>query len=335
MDLNILWFLLISVLFVGFFFLEGFDYGAGVLLPFIGQNDTERRIILNSFGPIWDGNEVWLLTAGGAIFAAFPHWYATMFSGFYLALFLILLGLILRIAAIEFRGKHESPRWRTRWDYAICIGSALPALLWGVAVTNLVTGVPIDAQMEYAGTFWNLVGPYDLVGGVLTLSLFLYQGCLFINLKTESEMMQAHCRTWGLVFFSVMAAALVVWLVCAMFLTDMFVKPLAVVLILLAALGLVVSIVAHVKRRGGWAFVGCGVAIASFTFSVFATIFPNVMISSLNSAYSLTIYNASSSPYTLKVMTIVALTMVPIVLAYQIWTYWVFRKRVTEKSLEY
>lgn len=338
MGLSALWFLLIAVLFVGFLFLEGFDYGAGTLLPFIGQNDTERRIVLNSIGPIWDGNEVWLLTAGGAMFAAFPHWYATMFSGFYLALFVILLALILRIAAIEFRSKKETAKWRRNWDYAIAIGSGLPALLWGVAITNLVTGVPIGADMEYAGTFWNLVGPYDLVGGVLTLTLFLYQGCLFINLKTENEMMKRRCYKYGTVFFVIMFVVLLLWLVLAFIMSDMFARDfgiLALAFIAVAAVGLVISIFSHIKKREGWAFAGCGIAIAFFTLAVFAGMFPNVMISSLNPEWSLTITNASSSPYTLKVMTIVALTMVPIVLAYQIWTYWVFRKRVTVRDLEY
>lgn len=335
MDLNILWFILITVLFIGFLFLEGFDYGSGAVLPIVAKTDMERRIVINSLGPIWDGNEVWLLTAGGAIFAAFPHWYATMFSGFYLALLVILLALIVRIVAIEFRSKVENSKWRRLWDYAIAIGSALPALLWGVAITNLVTGVPIGADMEYAGSFWNLVAPFDLLGGVLTLFLFSYEGCLFISLKTENEDLKGRCRKCGNCCFGVALLAFLAWFVCALIFSNMYHSALAWIATAVTAGALLFSFFAHLEKRRGWAFLGAAVGIAAFTVAVFAGMFPNVMISTLDAAYSLTIYNASSSPYTLKVMTIVALTMVPIVLAYQIWTYWVFRKRVTEKDLEY
>lgn len=338
MDLNTIWFLLIGVLFAGFFFLEGFDYGAGAMMPLVGRTDTERRLVINTFGPVWNGNEVWLLTAGGAIFAAFPHWYATMFSGFYLALFLILLALIVRIVAIEYRSKMPNPLWRKVWDILLCVSSALPALLWGVAVTNLVTGVPIDAQMEYAGTFWNLVGPFDILGGVVFLLLFCYHGLLYILLKTDDQALRVRCNRYAKIFFIGMLATLLAWLVCAFFLSNMFQSIIALILTAVAAVGLLVSIFAHLKGRQGIAFAGTGVGIVTFTFAVFAGMYPNVMISTLDPAWSLTIYNASSSPYTLKVMTIVAVIFVPIVLAYQIWAYWVFRKRLTTedvKHLEY
>ncbi|MCL1874386.1 MAG: cytochrome d ubiquinol oxidase subunit II [Clostridiales bacterium] len=334
MDLNTLWFILVSVLFAGFFFLEGFDYGAGAMLPLLGKSDKERRLIINSFGPIWDGNEVWLLTAGGAIFAAFPHWYATLFSGFYLALFLILLALILRIAAIEFRSKKEDPVWQKRWDIALTIGSAAPAFLFGVAVSNFVTGVPIAANMQYAGTLWNLLGPHDLLGGLVFLALFCYHGCLFINLKTDSPVLKERVEKYAPRLFFAMLAMLVVWLVCMFILSDMFKSVPALILTLLAAVALVFSILTFLKKRPGLAFIGTGAGIVLFTFAVFAGMFPNVMISTLDPAYSLTIYTASSSAYTLKLMSIVAACLVPIVLAYQAWTYWVFRKRITEKDLE-
>jgi len=190
MELNILWFILVGVLFTGFFFLEGFDYGVGMLLPFIGKNDVERRIVINTIGPFWDGNEVWMITAGGALFAAFPHVYATMFSGFYMALFLMLVALILRGVAIEFRSKDESSKWRSTWDWMIFIGSTLPALLWGVAITNLIQGIPINSKMQYAGTFFDLLSPYTLVGGVAFLLVFLFHGALFLTLRVEGELIE-------------------------------------------------------------------------------------------------------------------------------------------------
>ncbi|HEY65901.1 MAG TPA: cytochrome d ubiquinol oxidase subunit II, partial [Caldilineae bacterium] len=198
MDLNTLWFVLIGVLFTGFFVLEGFDYGVGILLPFLGRDDSDRRMIINTIGPFWDGNEVWLITAGGAMFAAFPHWYATMFSGFYLALVFMLLALIVRGVAFEFRSKDEDPRWRALWDWMIFIGSFVPALLWGVAVSNLVRGVPIDANKIYTGSFLDLLNPYALIGGLVTLSLFTLHGSIFLSLKTGDELLgraEAAART--------------------------------------------------------------------------------------------------------------------------------------------
>jgi cytochrome d ubiquinol oxidase subunit II len=333
MDLNTLWFILVSVLFAGFFFLEGFDYGAGAMSTLLGRTNNERRLIINSFGPVWDGNEVWLLTAGGAIFAAFPHWYATLFSGFYLALFLILLTLILRIAAIEFRSKSDSPVWQKRWDIALVVGSAGPAFLWGVAVTNLVTGVPILSNMQYAGTLWNLLGPHDILGGLCFLALFCYHGCLFLDLKTDNEALRRRIKHYAPRLFLVMLVMLLIWLVCMFIMSNMFKSIPALILTLLAAVGLVFSILTFLKGRSGLAFIGAGAGIVLFTFAVFAGMFPNVMISTIDKAYSLTIYTASSSAYTLKLMTIVAACLVPVVLAYQAWTYWIFRKRLTEKDV--
>ena len=333
MDLNILWFVLVAVLFIGFFILEGFDYGVGMLLPFLGRDDRERRVIVNTIGPVWDGNEVWVLTAGGAIFAAFPNWYATLFSGFYLALFLMLFALIIRAVAFEFRSKDERPAWRALWDWAIFVGSAIPALLWGVALGNLLRGVPIDANMQYVGGFFNLLNPYALIGGLATLSMFLLHGALFLNLKTDGELREralAATRRIGpvttvLVFLFVFATP---------FLTDAYARlgvnpgvvPVAGGLTLLAA-GWMVR-----QGRIGWAFVLTSLNIALSVVTIFMALFPRVMVSSLNPDWSLTIYNASSSRYTLGVMSIVALIFVPIVLGYQIWSYWVFRRRISVKS---
>ena len=334
MDLNILWFILITVLFVGFFFLEGFDFGVGILLPFLGKNDSERRVIINTIGPVWDGNEVWMITAGGAMFAAFPNWYATLFSGFYLALFLVLFALIIRGVAFEFRSSDSGPRWRRTWDWMIFTGSFLSALLWGVAMTNVVKGVPIDAKMQYVGTFFTLLNPYAIVGGLTTLLVFMFHGALFLNLKTTGEMAERALKTAKKI--ALVAIPVVLLFAGLTYLqTDLFANLGAGITLLAAGVTLVVAYVLIRSNKPGWAFISNGLTILLFTVSLFWGLFPRVMVSSLDPEWSLTIYNASSSPYTLKIMTIIALTMVPIVLLYQGWTYWVFRKRVTEKDLHY
>jgi cytochrome d ubiquinol oxidase subunit II len=337
MDLNTVWFILIAVLFIGYFFLEGFDYGVGILLPFLAKDDRDRRIIINTIGPHWDGNEVWLITAGGAIFAAFPNWYATLFSGFYLALVLMLVGLIVRGVAFEFRSKDKSPRWRSLWDWLIFVGSFIPALLWGVALANIVKGVPIDASKNYVGGFFNLLNPYALVGGLTSLAGFTLHGAIFLALKTTDDLRErAHTmanRLWpptvALIF------VLVIW---GYFATDVFtrlgvdpgVAPIGAGAALLT-MGWFLR-----TRRHGWAFAMNGLGMALTVVTVFLGLYPRVMVSSLNPDWSLTIYNASSSSYTLTVMTIVALVFVPIVLIYQGWTYWVFRERIgRQNSLKY
>ncbi len=332
--LQTIWFILIAVLWIGFFVLEGFDFGVGLVLPFLGKKDEERRAIINTIGPHWDGNEVWLIAAGGATFAAFPMWYATMFSGFYLALFLLLLGLIVRGVAFEFRSKHYSPKWRNFWDWAIFFGSLVPALLLGVAFANLAAGVPIDADMHFTGNLLTLLvngNGYALAGGLLALSVFALHGSIFLSLKLEGEM-QARARAlarrlWGPAMLIVLAYA--IW---TFFATDFIehlgidpgIYPLgAVVTILL------VGTVFLPRKMDGWAFAMTALHLVLTQVSFFMLLFPRVMISSTDPAYSLTISNASSSPYTLQVMTIVALIFVPIVLAYQAYTYWVFRQRVS------
>lgn len=334
MELTVLWFILVGVLFTGFFFLEGFDYGVGMLLPFLGKNDVERRIIINTIGPVWDGNEVWMITAGGAMFAAFPHVYATMFSGFYLALFLMLMALIGRGVAFEFRSKDENPTWRHTWDWLIFFGSAVPALLWGVAVTNLIKGIPINAKMQYVGTFFDLLSPYTLVGGVAFLLVFLFHGALFLSLKVEGELIE-RARAAAVRFGVAAAVAFLVMVGMTYTSTDLFKSTLAGIAMAGAVLTFVAAYLLAYTRQYGWGFVMSGLAIVCTTVGFFAGLFPRLMVSSLNPAWSLTIQNASSTPYTLKIMTMAALVMVPIVLAYQGWTYWVFRKRVTAKHLEY
>lgn len=329
MDLNTIWFVLIAVLYIGFFVLEGFDFGVGMLLPFLGKNDTERRVVINTIGPHWDGNEVWLLTAGGATFAAFPMWYATLFSGFYLPLFLLLAALILRGVAFEYRSKHEDPKWRNFWDWAIFACSLVSALLLGVAFANLVRGVPIDAEMNYVGGFFNLLNPYALLGGVATVTTFILHGAIFLSMKTtdnvESRAKKAAWRLWLPVVFVMLGL-----LVATYFATDLlFVLGVNPGLIPLAGVAALLSVGYFLrKNRNGWAFVMTSVTIAFALTTMFQIMYPRVMISSLNPEWSLTIYNASSTPYTLTVMTIVAVIFVPIVLIYQGWSYWVFRKRI-------
>ncbi|MCW5853393.1 MAG: cytochrome d ubiquinol oxidase subunit II [Anaerolineae bacterium] len=332
MDLNTLWFILVGVLYIGFFVLEGFDFGVGMLLPFLGKDDLRRRVIINTIGPHWDGNEVWLLTAGGATFAAFPNWYATLFSGFYLPLFLLLVALIARGIAFEFRSKDDNPRWRALWDWCIFGGSLVAALLLGVAFANLLRGVPIDAKMTYVGGFFNLLNPYALLGGITTVLGFALYGAIFLSLKTTGDLL-AQSRAMAQRLWLPTTVAFVLLTVYSYFETDLLLRlgvnpgvvPITSLAALLAA-GLFLR-----RQREGWAFIMLALTIATTLLTEFMVMFPRVMISSLNPVWSLTIYNASSSPYTLTVMTIVAGVFVPIVLAYQAWTYWVFRKRLVTR----
>lgn len=334
MELSVIWFILVAVLFTGFFFLEGFDYGVGVLLPFLGRSDSERRLIIGSIGPVWDGNEVWMITAGGALFAAFPHVYATLFSGFYLALFLMLAALIVRGMGLDFRSKQPGSAWRNTWDWLIFAGSMVPALLWGVAVTNLIKGVPIDAKMNYVGGFFDLLSPYTLVGGAAFLLVFVYHGAAYLALKLEAPLAERARRTALAVgLFAAVACLVLVGL--THFYTDLFASIGAGVSLWSAVGAFVISYLAMRAGRTGWAFVGSSLAIVLTTVAFFWGLFPRLMVSSLNPAWSLTVANASSSPLTLKLMTIAAGLLVPVVLAYQAWTYWIFRKRVTLRDLEY
>jgi len=340
--LQVIWYLLIAILWIGFFFLEGFDFGVGMLLPFLGKKDEERRAIINTIGSTWDGNEVWLLTAGGATFAAFPLWYASMFSGFYLALFLLLVGLILRGIAFEYRSKDSNPAWRNRFDWMIAIGSFLSALLLGTAFANLLRGVPIDADGNYTTangimTVLGLLNPFGLVGGLTTVSIFLLHGANFLSLKLEGKLRE---RVQGVtknlwIVATVLYVVLGAFTYVAGYWSQGKVNPGIVPIAALAAL-LVAGYFINQKREG-WAFILVALNIVLTQATFFSIMFPNVMISSLNPAWNLTVYNASSSAYTLTVMSIVALVFVPIVLAYQGWTYWMFRKRIStdKKTLVY
>ncbi|MEO3937472.1 cytochrome d ubiquinol oxidase subunit II [Dermatophilaceae bacterium Soc4.6] len=331
MELTTVWFILIAVLWTGYLTLEGFDFGVGMLLPVLGRGadavDTERRrrLLLNTIGPVWDGNEVWLLTAGGATFAAFPNWYATLFSGFYLPLLLILVALIVRNLGFEYRHKRDDRSWKRRWDAAIIAGSVLPALLWGVALTNIVHGVPIDSSQEYTGNLFTLLNPVGLLGGLTFVAVFLTHGALFVALKTDGPI-RADARRLA-TRTGVVAAVLALALLAT--LGAQRGGALSWVASGLAALALVGGLAANRQAREGWAFTGTFVAIAATVAAFFLLLFPDVMPSSLDPAWSLTVTNASSTAYTLKVMTVVAAIFTPLVLAYQSWSYWVFRRRIT------
>lgn len=337
MDLNTVWFILITVLFTGFFCLEGFDYGVGTMLPFASDDETERRMILRTILPVWDGNEVWMLTAGGAMFAAFPHVYATMFSGMYLALFLMLLALILRGVAFEFRNKYPDASWRRNWDLAIFIGSALPALLWGVAVTNLLVGMAIDGSMTYIGGFLGLLSPVTILGGLVFLFVFMAHGGAYLTVKLAGYDLVNRVKDLTCKVALVATVLFVLYLVALFATTDFFSSTGALVLFLLAAVAFVAAQVVWRSLSMDFyilGFIGTSLAVALTTVCAFVGLFPNIMISTLNPEWSLNIYNAASTPYTLQIMTIAAAVFVPIVLIYQGWAYWHFRHPVQRIDVE-
>lgn len=324
MHLHDFWYLLIAVLWIGYFFLEGFDFGIGVLTKVLAKDRTERRVLINTIGPVWDANEVWLITAGGATFAAFPDWYATLFSGFYLPLLVILVCLIVRGVAFEYRHKRSEERWQRNWEHAIFWCSLLPAFLWGVAFANLVRGVPIGPDKNFTGGVLDLLSPYALLGGLLTLVLFTFHGAVFAALKTDGEIRhraRAQAGRLGLAA-AALAAAFLAW-TQADFGTGRSLPALVVSLVALAA-----ALVMNRLGREGWAFALSGVVIVAAFAMLFLALFPDVMPSSTDPRWSLTVTNAASSPYTLKIMTWVAGLMTPVILGYQAWTYWVFRKRI-------
>ncbi|MBJ7472003.1 MAG: cytochrome d ubiquinol oxidase subunit II [Solirubrobacteraceae bacterium] len=326
MTLISFWFLLIAVLWLGYLLLEGFDFGVGVLMRVIGRDEGERRQILRSIGPVWDANEVWLLVAGGATFAAFPEWYASMFSGFYLALLLILVGLIVRGMAVEYRNKLHDPQWRDRWDWAIAISSGLIAFLWGVAFVNLVAGVPLDKNFEFTGNLLTLLNPQALLGGVATLTLFCLHGAYFLALRTEGDIRErAHAismKLWPVATLT--GAVTLLWIVIG----DPTPSWLAAVATAMAAVALLVQPLLWKTRSEGRLFAMTSITILGIVVTIFASLWPDVMPSTGDPGTSLTAARAASSDYTLTVMTWVAVVMTPIVLIYQAWTYWVFRQRI-------
>lgn len=333
LSLNELWFLLIAILFIGFFFLEGFDFGVGMSTRFMARNALERRVLVNTIGPFWDANEVWLLTAGGAIFAAFPNWYATMFSGYYIPLVFLLLALIGRGVSFEFRGQKDSPLWIKTWDWVIFFGSILPPFLFGVLFASLIQGMPINSDMDMYAGFFDYITVFSVWGGVTITLMCLLHGLLFITLRTEEDIQDRARRMAKRVWF-ITVPALVIFVVLAYFNTDMFqVRPVLVPLMIgIVVVMYVLSALFIWKDRDILAFIFGGLGIVFTIATIFVSLFPRVMISSINSAFDLTIENAASGQYSLSVMTIVAVTLLPFVLGYQIWSYYVFRKRVSSKE---
>jgi cytochrome d ubiquinol oxidase subunit II len=330
MDLQIFWFCLIGFFWAGYFVLEGFDFGVGMLLPFLPRDERERGVLFESIGPVWDGNEVWLVVAGGATFAAFPAWYAALFSGFYLALLLILFFLIVRVVSFEWREKSDSPRWRAVWTGANTLGSVGVPLIWGIAFANLLRGVPLDSNGDYAGNFWDLFSVYTVLGGVALVILFAFHGAGYLTLRTTGDLRERAALTALrlAVPAAVFGAAFLIWTVkVAVDKNDQDVlQPAIPAAAAIAAV--VLAIVLQFWGRSGWAFALTALGIALSVGTIFASLYPRVMVSSPNFANSLTISNSASAHYTLAVMTVVAVVITPLILLYQGWTYYVFRARI-------
>jgi len=344
--LQVVWLILVCVLWIGFFFLEGFDFGAGMLVPFLGKDDRQRRVVLNTIGPHWNGNEVWLLTAGGAMFAAFGGWYATLFSGLYLPLFLVLLGLILRGVAIEYRGKRDDAIWRKTWDWLLAVGSLLPALVFGVGFANFLKGLPVAGHQTafgttvplYAGTFWGLFTPFALLGGLLFVALFLTHGLFFIALKTRG-VVHDRARSWGTTIGAVAGALLIAFVIWGNLHKTLpgqlgGLRTAAWILGIVAILALGFAWFMNWVGRDGWAFIGTALTVVTLIAMFFAHFYPGLGFdNSLAMDTPLDITTASSSPLTLKIMTIAAACLVPIVLAYQVWSFWLFRRRISTRNI--
>jgi cytochrome bd-type quinol oxidase subunit 2 len=325
------WFVLIAILWTGFFILEGFDFGVGMLHDVVGRDDAERRAAINTIGPLWDGNEMWLVVAGAAMFAAFPGWYTTMFSGMYLAMVLVLISLIIRGVAFEYRGKRNATSWRRTWDVALTVGSLLAPLLIGIALGDLLAGLPIDSAQNFTGSFWDLFQPYGVWAGVTLVLVCLLHGATFMSLKTTDEM---HDRSRLLArriapFTGAFVIGFIIWThVTAGTTFFLNVIELLAILAVLAAVWLVYA------RRDGFAFTATAVTIATCILSIFVDLYPNVMVSSTSPANNLTVSNTASAHYTLTIMTVVVVVFLPVVLVYQSWTYYVFRKRVSASDFQ-
>ncbi len=334
--LETIWFVLWGVLWAVYFMLDGFDLGLGTLAPFIAGNDTDRRVVYNSIGPVWDGNEVWLITAGGVTFAAFPTTYAVMFSALYTPLLLLLFALILRAVALEFRSKIDNPGWRKLWDLGHFIGSFVPALLLGVAFANIFRGIPIDAEGTFHGNLLTLLNPYGILGGLLFVLLFLVHGALWLAIKADGPLEDRAGKAAGGIWFVLLVVA-VVFLIASWFATGLYSNYLSSPALLLIPLITVAALLVtrvFVARKAWWkAWFASSLTIVGATLFGVVGLYPNLFPSSLDPAYSLTIFNSASSPLTLKIMLGVALPFVPIVIMYQIWTYYVFRHKVTEEDL--
>ena len=323
--LNTVWFVIIGIFFVGFFILEGFDFGVGMLHSFVGKDDVERRIAVNSIGPVWDGNEMWLVVAAAGIFAAFPSWYATMFSTLYLVMVIVLLAMIGRGVSFEFSRKIDDPRWRSTWRWSLTVGSALIPFLLGTALGDLLHGLPINSSHNYTGSFWGLLVPFGLYTGLTMTVLSLFVGAAYLTLKTEGALHDRVARLSGRLGWLavVITFGWLTWLHVGI--GSGFVPKPVEALALVAVIG---GALLADSRAEGWAFAGAVTAIGSVMASIFFELFPRVMVSSTNSAYNLTVSNSASPSYSLRVMTVVAVIFFPIILLYQGWSLYVFRKRI-------
>ena len=334
--LQVVWFCLIAVLWIGFLVLEGFDFGVAMLIPFLGRDDKEKRVLINTIGPLWDGNEVWLITAGGAMFAAFPGWYATMFSALYLPLFLILIALIVRGLAFEYRAKRPQPAWRQRWDWGASIGSFVVSLVLGIGFANFVMGMPVQVAEGRAGVhvftggFWSLFSPFALLGGAVLVALFLFHGAIFLALKTRGEVHERAKAFAERIGLGVIGAG-GLWLLWSNLAYGTGLSGW--ILMLVAAGGLVLAWYMVKQDSDGWAFVGTAVATAVIAIGIFLGMYPDLGFDSSQAEVPLNIVTASASPMTLTIMTWVAVCFIPIVLAYQSWTYWVFRRRLSTRNI--
>ena len=334
--LQLVWFALITVLWIGFLVLEGFDFGVAMLIPFLGRDDKEKRVLVNSIGPVWDGNEVWLLTAGGAMFAAFPGWYATLFSALYLPFFLVLLGLIVRGLAFEYRAKRPEQAWKTRWDWGACIGSFVVSLVLGIGFANFIKGLPVQVAEGRAGVhvftggFWSLFSPFALLGGVVLVALFLFHGAIFLALKTRGEIHERANTFAKRIGLGVIGAGAVYLLWSNLAYPD---GVSGWILMGVAAAGLVLAWYMVTQNRNGWAFIGTAVSIAVIAIGIFLHMYPNLGFDNSQAETPLNIVTASASPMTLTIMTWAAVVFVPIVLGYQSWSYWVFRRRLSTKNI--
>jgi len=331
MTLVELWFLIIAVVWTGFFILEGFDFGVGMLHGVVGTDEPGRRTVINTIGPLWDGNEVWLIVAGAAMFAAFPGWYATMFSGFYLALVVLLGALMARGASFEYRGKAGRAAWRRTWSWLMTIGSLLVPVLIGVALGDLLHGLPVNSRQEYTGSFWTLLQPYGIYAGVTFAAICVTHGATFIALKTTDPVRSraVHVARASVPVTALLLLGFALW-THAIAGKGLLINPVEII----AVLAIIASAWLVYEDNEGWAFAATTLAMATAVLSIFSELYPRVMVSSTSPAYNLTIHNTASGSYALTVMSVVVAIFLPVVLVYTAWTYYVFRRRLSDKVFQ-